>query len=71
MVTGVWPFPGTSSPELLVVAMRDSGPIAPSELRATGEVPEALDRIVLRCLEPARAARFASAGELAAALAAI
>jgi serine/threonine-protein kinase len=42
-------------------------PVPPSRLR--GDVPPGLDAVVLRCLEKAASARFASAGELATALA--
>jgi eukaryotic-like serine/threonine-protein kinase len=41
---------------------------APSPRRLSPEVPEVLDRVVRRCLEPDPARRFQSAAELAAAL---
>ena len=68
MLTGTLPFEAAWSTEGLAAAMLGERPVAPSELRADGVVPQALEAIVMRCLEPARDARFGSARELADAL---
>lgn len=68
MAAGVRPF-RASSPAALASAILRDAPRPLVEYR--DDLPEALVGIVRRCLEKNPAARFASAGELAAALAAI
>jgi serine/threonine-protein kinase len=61
MMTGTRPFASTSLLELFAALDRDA-PQPPS--RANPGVSAALERVVLRCLEKAPAARYADAGEL-------
>ncbi len=61
MVTGQRPFHGHSSAELVSSILRDT-PRPLGELRA--DCPEALARVIQRCLEKSPADRFPSAGEV-------
>ena len=61
--------PGDGGPAPL--ALRESAERCPPPSRLSPEVPPALDAIVLRCLERDPARRFATAGDLDAALSAI
>lgn len=61
--------PGDGGPAPL--ALRESAERCPPPSRLSPEVPAALDAIVLRCLERDPARRFATAGDLDTALAAI
>jgi serine/threonine-protein kinase len=61
MLTGRRPFTAASTMELFAALDRDD-PAPPS--RENPRVPEALERVVLRCLAKAPAARYAGAGEL-------
>jgi serine/threonine-protein kinase len=65
MVTGNVPFPADNLPEL-VSAVLGAEPAPPS--RGRPSVPEALDAIVLRCLQRKADDRFQTVAELAAAL---
>jgi serine/threonine protein kinase len=66
MFSGVRPFAGTTTGELLVAIARDD----PAPLREKApETDEALAAVVVRCLAKAPADRFAHAGEVASALA--
>jgi|GEM_PF-1694247 len=67
-LTGRRPFQADSFPEL-VLAIAQQAPQRPSELRA--ELPQALERIVLRALAKAREDRFATMDELLDALVAV
>jgi serine/threonine protein kinase len=62
------PFTGGSEGEVLAAILRDDPP-APSSLNPA--VTRPLERVILRCLSKASAERFASAGEVAAALEAV
>jgi eukaryotic-like serine/threonine-protein kinase len=65
LLTGSMPFNSRSVPDLLKSILTDE----PASLRSKrSDIPEALDRIVMRCLSKARDARFASGRELRAAL---
>ncbi len=65
LLTGKAPFPGTSLPAVaLAIAMEK--PAVPSTLRA--DIPPGLDAVILRCLQKDRAHRYATVGELVAAL---
>jgi serine/threonine-protein kinase len=66
LVTGQLPFSGETTPQLCASVMTTQ-PLSPREHRA--EIPEALSRVILRCLEKDRQRRFRDVGELAAALA--
>ena len=66
MLTGERPFSRLSSPAAMMTALLLQTPQPPSVFAA---IPPALDRIVMRCLEREPQQRFASALELAAALA--
>ena len=65
MVTGVRPFSGSSSIDIIIAAARDEPP-APSRL-VVGLSAE-LERVILRCLEKNADARYADAPELMHAL---
>jgi TolB-like protein/tetratricopeptide (TPR) repeat protein len=65
MATGQRPFQGRSSAELASAILRDT-PQPLRELRA--ELPEALCRVIQRCLEKSAADRFPSARDLRSAL---
>jgi serine/threonine-protein kinase len=62
MATGQRPFQGVSSAELISSILRDT-PRPPGELRAG--LPDALDRLIGRCLEKDRDRRYSTAHELA------
>ncbi|HXZ86247.1 MAG TPA: serine/threonine-protein kinase, partial [Myxococcota bacterium] len=65
MATGSLPFQSESAVGYLALQLYQAPP-APSELRP--DLPPALERVILRCLEKDRARRFASANELGEAL---
>jgi serine/threonine-protein kinase len=67
LLTGTAPF-AQRTVLALCEAVSSSAPVPPSALR--GAIPQALERVVLRCSKIAREERFASATELATALAA-
>ncbi len=64
-LTGQLPFPGKTFPEVCM-AILDGAPRPPSELRSG--VPHPLEKLVLRCLAPDPADRYAHGGALHAAL---
>jgi eukaryotic-like serine/threonine-protein kinase len=64
-VTGKLPFSASSYPEICLSVTQKS-PVRPREHR--GDLPPALERVILKCLEKDREKRFASALELAGAL---
>jgi eukaryotic-like serine/threonine-protein kinase len=66
LLTAQAPFQGESVTQLAILVTSHVPP-PPSALR--GDVPPGLDAVVMRCLEKDRARRYASADELAAALA--
>ncbi len=68
MVTGVLPFDADDIGILLLQQVKKT-PKPPREL--VPEIPEALERIILKALEKHPAARFQTAGEMAQALAAL
>jgi serine/threonine protein kinase len=70
MLTGAAPFTGDTSGEVLSRQLQDEV-IAPSLRQPERGIPPVLDEIVLRALEKDPQRRFASAGELAAALRAV
>jgi len=65
LLTGRWPFEAETMPDLCLKVVSEP-PLSLAELRP--EVPEALVRIVERCLSKDPAARYANAAELASAL---
>ncbi|MEQ9399252.1 MAG: protein kinase [Longimicrobiales bacterium] len=65
LLTGVRPF-GADAPDAVLHAIRHDAPVPVRTRRA--EVPEGLAVVVERCLEKDPEARFATAGEVAAAL---
>ena len=69
-LTGEYPFPGKSPPEVYKAVMQARyGPDGPPSVRdRLRTVPAALDRIVARALAPNRDERFATVAELLAAL---
>ncbi len=66
LVTGTLPFSGDTLPETCSLVMH-AVPERPRAIRP--DLPEGLEAVILRCLEKDREGRFASMGELAAALA--
>jgi serine/threonine-protein kinase len=66
LVTGSVPFEADSMPQLCGMILQDL-PTPPRSRRA--DLPDALERTILRCLEKDRTKRFQSVAELAAALA--
>ena len=70
LLTGATPFAVGTTSKILQRHLLEA-PVAPSRRRPDRDIPAALDRIVLRALEKAPAARFASAQELRDALAAV
>jgi serine/threonine-protein kinase len=69
LLTGTRVFAGDTGVALIVEHVKTT-PVPPS-LRTELPIPAELERIVLKCLEKDPADRFASARELAAALAAV
>jgi serine/threonine protein kinase/Flp pilus assembly protein TadD len=61
MATGALPFPGKSFPEVCM-AILEGKPIRPSEVRSG--FPTAFEMILLRCLAPDAADRYANAEEI-------
>jgi serine/threonine-protein kinase len=66
LATGAVPFEADSMPQLCGMILQDL-PTPPRARRA--DLPEALERVILRCLEKDRANRFQNVAELAVALA--
>jgi serine/threonine-protein kinase len=65
LVSGEFPFDSASAPELCAMILRDP----PRALRSVApKVPEALEAVVMRCLEKDPDRRFGSVAELAAAI---
>jgi serine/threonine protein kinase len=65
MICGRRPFPDAANPASLITALLTESPPAPSSF---APVPEAVDRLLLRCLERDPAYRFANVVDLAAAI---
>jgi hypothetical protein len=65
LLTGACPFVAPSTPELFIKVFQEK-PRPPHEVYA--DVPFGLSRVILRCLEKAPDARYATVAELAAAL---
>jgi serine/threonine-protein kinase len=69
LLTGKPPFDGPSPNEVLVAHLLEQ-PVPPSTVRGS-PIPEALEKVVLRCLEKDPDARFQSARELSEVLSAL
>jgi len=65
LTTGTPPFNAESLPSLIAKILSET-PVSPHARRA--EVPEDFSRVVMRCLEKERSARWATVAELAASL---
>ena len=65
MIVGQRPFADFAGPALMVAILEERPPVPSAHLAG---LPAALDRVIVRCLEPDPAARYADVGELAAAL---
>lgn len=70
LLTGQTPFEGGSTEEILLRHIEDEV-VPPSKRRLDRHIPAVLDQIVLRALHKDPRERFANAGELARALAAV
>jgi eukaryotic-like serine/threonine-protein kinase len=68
MITGRRPFADASGPTSLMTALMTREPVAPSTMFHQGCLPEAVDRLILRCLASDPEQRFADASELAEAI---
>jgi eukaryotic-like serine/threonine-protein kinase len=68
LLTGSHPFSARSYPDL-VYSIRSESPEPPSKRRPDLALPPELDHVVMRCLEKAKSARYATAREVAAAMA--
>jgi eukaryotic-like serine/threonine-protein kinase len=68
MLTGTRPFRGATRTAIVLSAGRDT-PRPPSELNP--QAPADLDRVIARCLEKEKGARYADGGELLRALGAV
>ncbi len=68
MITGRRPFADASGPTSLMTALMTREPVAPSTMFHRGCLPEAVDRLILRCLASDPEQRFADASELADAI---
>jgi len=66
LLVGTQPFTADTMPELVLRVV--TGPPAAGLRGRRPDVPEGLERVILRCLEKDRGRRFESVGELAAAL---
>ncbi|HEX5100160.1 MAG TPA: serine/threonine-protein kinase [Polyangiaceae bacterium] len=66
LLAGTQPFTADTMPELVLRVV--TGPPAASLRMRRPDVPEGLERVILRCLEKDRGRRFESVGEFAAAL---
>ena len=71
MITGRRPYEEATGPTSLVAAVMTQPLIPPSTLYHCGCIPPAVDALVLRCLAKEPADRFATVGELVAAIDAI
>jgi Protein kinase domain len=63
MATGRLPFPGRSTAEFFAAILKED-PIVPSQLNA--EIPQPLERVMLKLLEKNRALRYQSAADMRA-----
>jgi serine/threonine-protein kinase len=68
MITGRRPFADAAGPTSLMTALMTREPVAPSTMFHRGGLPEAVDRLILRCLASDPEQRFADASELADAI---
>jgi len=72
MITGRLPFPDAKGPAGLITAQLKQTPLRPSEALAKKQphshLPEAADRVILKCLEKDKNNRYADVSSLAAAL---
>ncbi len=68
MMTGRLPFPDAKGPAGLITAQLKQTPPPPSVANAKLNLPPAVDRVLLKCLEKDRNQRFADVSALAAAI---
>jgi len=68
MITGRLPFPDAKGPAGLITAQLKQTPIPPSQANAKVSLPQAADRVILKCLEKDKNNRFADVSALAAAV---
>jgi serine/threonine-protein kinase len=64
LMTGRLPFPDAVGPAMLISAQLKKAPPAPSTANPAGQIPPAVDALILRMLEKARDHRHANMGEL-------
>ncbi|MBA3394116.1 MAG: protein kinase [Deltaproteobacteria bacterium] len=68
MITGRLPFPDAKGPAGLITAQLKTTPVAPSVANPKVGLPQAADRVILKCLEKDKANRYADVTQLAGAL---
>ncbi len=68
MITGRLPFPDAKGPAGLITAQLKTTPMAPSAANPKVGLPQAADRVILKCLEKDKNNRFADVTQLANAL---
>ncbi len=64
MVTGRLPFPDAKGPAALITAQLREVPPAPSSVNPAGQIPPAVDQIILKMLAKDKAQRYANVEEL-------
>jgi serine/threonine-protein kinase len=68
MITGRLPFPDAKGPAGLITAQLKQTPQPPSTANAKAGLPQAADRVILKCLEKDKNNRWADVTQLASAL---
>jgi len=68
MITGRLPFPDAKGPAGLITAQLKQTPIPPSQANQKTSIPDAANRVILKCLEKDKNNRYADVTALAAAL---
>jgi len=68
MITGRLPFPEAKGPAGLITAQLKQTPQAPSQTNQKANLPQAADRVILKCLEKDKNNRWPDVSQLATAL---
>jgi eukaryotic-like serine/threonine-protein kinase len=64
MITGRLPFPDAKGPAGLITAQLKQTPIPPSQANAKAAIPDATNRVILKCLEKDKNNRYADVTQL-------